>query len=147
MATDLVTVRGTEFHGVFVVQVPSTEFWIHAYMDGPRFCFIRAGTDFTDFNFECVGPTGSTMGRYMDRICIQRKHLMRLIDGALTIADEEMSEVVWAWRRMLVQDGLVSIRKRLAAKAIQRSFRQANTNPAYQLCKNRLIHESTELVL
>jgi len=124
MATDLVTVRGSEYHGVFVVQVPSTEFWIHAYME--RNLLIWRGIFYAD---------------------IQRKQLMRLIDDALTIANEEMSEVVLAWRRVLVQDGLVSIRKRLAAKAIQRSFREANINPAYLLCKKRLMRESTELVL
>jgi len=150
MASDLVTVRGTEFHGVFVVQVPSTECWIHAYMDGRHviILFIRVfpGTNLTDFNFECVGPTESTMGRYMWPIRIPRKQLMRLIDGALaTTVHKTMIGALLDWRRALVQDGLVSIRHRLAAKAIQRSFREANTNPAYQLCKNRLIRESTEM--
>jgi hypothetical protein len=47
-------------------------------------------------------------------------------------------ETTRAFRNSLVLQG---IRKKTAARAIQRQFKEAIANPAYRMCKNRLLRE------
>lgn len=106
-----------------------------------------AGGGFSDFNFHWVGARENMKGCDMGYVTLLRKQYIKMVDDALTQfeEDDDVFDALLAFRWALVQEGLMGIRKRLAAKAIQRSFREANTNPAYQLCKNRLIRESTEM--
>lgn len=47
------------------------------------------------------------------------------------------------WKATLILEGL---RRRLAARAIQRQFREAIANPAYTLCQKRLLQEFRDFI-
>jgi hypothetical protein len=148
MASDLVTVRGIHrtYHigmewEVNVFQVPNSEHWI----EQQRGVMDQGISEvFTGFSQEFYGIPDA---RTLDLVTFQRKELLRLIERALTVTkDEGTTDALLAWRRGLVHEGLVGVRKRSAARAIQRSFREAISNPAYGLCKKRLLCEANELL-
>ena len=57
-----------------------------------------------------------------------------------------LSKALKKWRADVIQNGRVQkLRKKVAARTIQRAFRRAIGNPAYQMCKNRLLREFQEL--
>ena len=54
-----------------------------------------------------------------------------------------LQEALLNWTASLVfQD----IREKMAARSVQRQFREAMSNPDYQMCKNRLLSEHAQLV-
>jgi hypothetical protein len=156
MASDLVTVRGIHrtYHigiewEVYVFEVPNSECWIEQQRGvlDRGICEVWTGSNLSEQQFHGV-PEGCTFGF----VTLQRKELLCVIERALADAECGVTELgtieaLLAWRCGLVQEGLVGVRKRVAARAIQRSFREAISNPVYGLCKKRLLCEATQLVL
>lgn len=138
-------------HGVKVtiVQVPKTDFWICVRVFGKHSASFSTGSDFLE-GHHLLKSGGIMKGSDMGFLILQRKKMMKWIDFILRQLDEEeegLEDALLDYEWTLVQEVLWSIRKCCAARAIQRAFRQAISNPAYPLCQKRLYREATEMII
>lgn len=80
-------------------------------------------------------------------MAIERSRLLALIDRCIRRYRRPLSyrpcacTILESWKTQLV---LEKIRRNRSAKTIQRQFRESMSNPAYDMCKRRLLREFAE---
>jgi putative hemolysin len=87
----------------------------------------------------------------MSAMVVERSQLVAMIDRtiSITVANNtitnynqyhcsEQYESLWTWKTQLI---LERIRRNRAARTVQRQFRESMSNPAYDMCKRRLLRE------
>jgi hypothetical protein len=80
---------------------------------------------------------------------VERSHIVSMIDCCIKFLLRITSRREWndkigplrTWKAQLV---LERIRRNVAARTIQRQFRESMSNPAYDMCKRRLLREFAE---
>ena len=77
----------------------------------------------------------------MSAMTVERTHLVAMIDRCIKTESNDTIEPLWSWKAKLV---LEKLQRSAAARMIQRQFRETMSNPAYGLCKRRLLREFAE---
>lgn len=122
------------------IHVPDTDWYMYDEYDGERTMRI----------FSCkrnwIGK-----GIVLSSMVIERIRLIKIIQDLATYRDSKTSRDsrlrdfarprLEAWKAHLV---LERIRRNVAARTIQRQFRESMSNPAYALCNQRLLREFAE---
>lgn len=160
------TVRGvTECYGVVCFQMPETDWYIE--IDNSMGLNMSMMEGFSETCFATEG--GSILGRDVTETMVFSKSefdaiLTRVLecldcfyrpesewtpdDIAYEMygprASDRIHEIVDAWRNQ--EQRIRSFYQGRAAKLIQRRFREAMSDPVYNLCKKRLLREYNELV-
>jgi putative hemolysin len=161
MATDLVPVCGfkDEQHrgNVTVARIGNTEHYIKRTDFGDHREFVTGWWPRDSvWDFGCMGLLATSIhsNPVYGHLIFRRKQLIQLVDQWLANKKDEEAgidsdsavEAALSWRDALVQQGLLGIRRRCAAKVIQWQFRNSVSNPAHVMCKNRLQREFESLV-
>ena len=123
-------------HGIYVI-IPETTYYIYNYR-----------THETHTNCTYLRSL-SVYGAVLSAMTVERSHLVAMIDRCIKKLYREISTVdsnnligpLWTWKMKLV---LERIRRNAAARTIQRQFKESVSNPAYGLCKRRLLREFAE---
>jgi hypothetical protein len=146
---DPVTVRG--YREVcpdvdMAIQVPGNVPWFLRYSSGESLCVGNYGRE---------GHTGlqeTFPEKKIEFLDLPRTEMIHIVELAI---QEVLSDHGWifeildiqaapleAWKTALVLEGL---RRKTAARAIQRRFRESMSNPGYRMCKTRLLREFTTM--
>lgn len=129
------------FRTVTCIHLPETNFYIHDILAKMRDERIIVAIDFmktyrlideTSFKWEWKDTVMSSM-------VVERAYLLDLIQHCTERYGKSMC--LDAWKKKLV---LEKIRWNRAARRVQRQFRESVSNPAYGLCKRRLLRELAE---
>jgi len=76
----------------------------------------------------------------LDTFLKKHPRVTRTVQGEVKKLETFLEEISL---RVISSEG--GIRQKIAARSIQRAFRRAIENPAYRMCKNRLLREFKEL--
>ena len=119
-------------HGMYVI-IPESTYYIYNYRTNCTFLHSL-----------------SVYGAVLSAMTVERSHLVAMVDRCIKklyreISTDDSNNLIgplWTWKTQLV---LERIRRNMAARTIQRQFRESMSNPAYGLCKQRLLREFADL--
>jgi hypothetical protein len=122
------------------IHIPGTDWYIYDWYEGDQRTMRIISCK---YHWIGVGIVLSSMVIERNRLIkiIQDFVAPQLVESRQDCRDFARSRLV-AWKAHLI---LERIRRNRAAKTIQRQFRECMSNPAYDLCKRRLLREFADL--
>jgi hypothetical protein len=148
---------------VTLVHIPGTDWFMRDDQYTPCEMCVHRGThrcfdlqrDVKDWQYCDDGSGGGELrweGVVMASMRIERSRLLAMIERCaereLSVARERYRAVrreLEDWKVHLVMEKELLVRKNTAAKKIQEAFREAASNPAFAICRRRLLREFAQL--
>jgi hypothetical protein len=137
---DPVWVFGRTDDTITCIHIPDTDWYIHdTIRDDERLTRMWPFME----SYQWFENTWKTKGLVMSSMVIERGHLIDIFNRCMDNYKRPsyITADLDAWKTQLVFERL---RRNVAARIVQRQFRECMSNPGYALCRRRLLREFAE---